>query len=112
MATANSGVPTLDVQDSGGQIFARGCAQFETVRKARPEFVRGAIFRLRQVDSSPLGRTLDRGEWVARDVVPIYKAGVPTDKVVLVLHRLADVYPGRGGRTVRPAAQGGLFDNL
>lgn len=110
---SDNNVPTLDVSDARGQIFARGCAQFETVRKARPELVRGAIFRLRQTDASPLGRPIDRGEWVVRDAVPIYdEAGEPSDRVVLVLHRLADVYPGRGGRTCAPARQVGLFDGL
>lgn len=103
----------LKVEDKHGRIFARGCPIFETVRRARPELSAGRIVKVVQRGEAPFVQGVERGEWVIRSAVPVYeKGGVPTDKVVLVLHRLADVYPGRGGRAVRPNDAPRLFDNL
>jgi len=91
--------PTIDVSDRGGAIFAAGAASFQTVRKARPELVQGAIVRVREETGRRMFNLVDRGEWVIRVAQPVNNPNGPDPRVRLVLQKLEPVYvrAPRGG---------------
>jgi hypothetical protein len=90
-------VPVIEVSDRGGAIFGAGLATFVTTRRARPEFVRGAIVRVREDTGRKMFRTVDRGEWVVRDAVPENGRNGAGGLVRLTLHRLAEASGRRTG---------------